>query len=119
MKFSFWYYVYKSAGVLFLTTALGFIFGDRYPWLGTLKELSSVVLLVLGSVGAVMGIRLSLGKLTMLCPFCGANGPVSGDKRSGPCMECKNCGFIHGTGLFGLKLIKEKIKEPSAPVNTH
>ena len=108
MKFSFWYYICKIGGILFPLCFLAFL-GENYPILEIIGKCFIVIFVILGLVGAVMGIFMTMGKLKMRCPFCKGSGIVDGNKQNGLYMECENCGLIHGVGFLKIKLIQEKI----------
>lgn len=104
MKFKTWYFIGKFGCVLFILSGLWIIAGDKSLVIRVAGGLSLLILIVLGMIGAVMGIFLSLGKLKMKCPFCNQYGFVGADKKNGMWMECNACGLIHGSGCLGLKL---------------
>ena len=79
--------------------------------LGRARFVAVCILVPLCLTGAVMGIFLALGRLRMLCPFCGKSGRVGGSKRDGMWMECESCGFIHGSGPFRLKIVREEMED--------
>ena len=109
MRFSFWFYTCKVAVLLFLLVFLGMLFGTQNRWLSVVGSMATAILVVLCSVGAVMGIMLALGKLKMLCPFCSRPGKVGGSKREGMWMECDQCGFIHGAGFLRMRISADKM----------
>ena len=44
----------------------------------------------------------------------GKSGRVGGSKSEGMWMECESCGFIHGSGLLRLKIVKEEVDDDVA-----
>ena len=97
---------------------MGMLFGTQHRWLSVVGSMATATLVVLCTVGAVMGIMLALGKLKMLCPFCGKLGDVGGSKQEGMWMECDQCGFVHGAGFMRMRLTSNRMKaEQHTPSN--
>lgn len=109
MRFSFWFYTGKLAVILFLLVFMGILLGAQHHWLSVVGSMATATLVVLCTVGAVMGIMLALGKLRMRCPFCNRPGNVGGSKREGMWMECDQCGFIHGAGFMRMRIAADKV----------
>ena len=109
MPFRVWFYLAKiGGGVLFAIVALALLFSSDGVFGGFgLVALCLLVLLCL--VGAYLGILMSFGRLRMSCPFCGKSGRVGGSKAKGMWMECDSCGFIHGSGLLRMKIVREEM----------
>jgi hypothetical protein len=108
MPFRLWFYLTKIGGFVFATAiVLAIVFGGSRV-LGTVISVMTLVLIPLGLTGAVMGVLMVCGRLRMKCPFCGKSGPAGGSKAEGMWMECDTCGFIHGGGPLGLKILSEK-----------
>src|SRR5262245_60361959 len=113
MPFRAWYYYCKlGVPVLFGTLALLFVLASLQL---DLPDIMSAVLAMIflvalwtligsGLLGGVMGLLLVFGVLRMTCPFCGAWSQVRGNSRDGMWLLCKRCGFVHGSGIWGLKL---------------
>jgi hypothetical protein len=120
MRFSFWFYTCKTVAFLFLLVFMGMLFGAQHRWLSVTGSMATATLVVLCSIGAVMGFMLALGRLKMLCPFCGKPGDVGGSKQEGMWMECDQCGFIHGAGFMRMRIAAEvKDAEQRTPSNPH
>lgn len=106
MPFRFWFYVTKACPVLFVIVLATFLASSESA-LGRVRFVTLCLAVLLGLIGACMAIlAMLLGKLRMLCPFCGQSGPVGGNKQDGMWMECETCGLIHSGGRFGLKIVK-------------
>ena len=114
MPFRLWFYLTKVRGfilfsIIFATfSAPGDIVAER------VRFIAMCILVPLCLVGAFMGILMAFDRLRMLCPFCGKSGPVGGNKRDGMWMECETCGFVHGSGPLGLKIVREEIDDDVA-----
>ncbi len=105
MPFRLWFYATKVGfPVLFICGALSFIYFRH----SILFAVSIGGMILLGLVGAVMGIMMVFGKLLMRCPFCGRPGPVGGTKSEGMWMDCDACGHIHGGGLLRLRIVRDE-----------
>jgi hypothetical protein len=108
MPFRLWFYLTKIGGLVFaVLVVLAVVLGDSR----TLETVISAMVLIvvpLGLTGAVMGVLMVCGKLRMKCPFCGRSGPAGGSKADAMWMECETCGFIHGAGPLGLKIVREE-----------
>lgn len=72
-------------------------FSQFFPDNPILSVMHSVVLtgcLILGLGGAIFGILLIRGKLSLGCPTCDTRSPVSGLHRGLITLECPQCGHI-------------------------
>ena len=107
MPFRLWYYLSRVGGfVLFAVVAATFAApSDSVP--GRVRFVATCALILLGLVGAFLGVLLACHGLRMLCPFCGRSGYAGGSKRDGMWMVCESCGLIHGSGPLGLKIVRE------------
>ncbi|GAA5116980.1 hypothetical protein JIN84_18105 [Luteolibacter yonseiensis] len=111
MPFRLWYYLTKvGCFILFPIIVITFFMPDG-GLMGRLGAAAMWLMVILGLTGAFMGVRLAFGKLRMLCPFCGRGGRVGGDKQDGLWMVCESCGFVHGSGFLGLKIVREEIED--------
>ena len=106
MPFRLWFYLAKVGGFILFAIIIATFFAPRDSALGQAGVVAMGVLILLGLVGAVMGIMMAFGKLRMLCPFCGKSG---GSKQQGMWMACETCGFIHSSGPLGLKIVRERL----------
>jgi hypothetical protein len=104
MSFRFWFYAMKVGGNLaFLVAAVTFFSTSGSPFYA-FHWIAVSVILALGVAGSIGGVLISMGRLRMRCPLCGALGIVGGNKQLGPSIDCETCGLVHGSGWFGLKL---------------
>lgn len=113
MPFRLWFYLTKIGGLAFFTViVLSLVCGGSRA-LDAVITVMVLVFIPMGLTGAVMGLLIVCGRLRMGCPFCGRSGSAGGSKASGMWMECTTCGFIHGGGRFGLRIVREEpvIKE--------
>ncbi len=111
MKFKLWYYTGKFGVFLFPMSGLIFFTGEEHEIIRIIGEISLITLIILCVIGVGMGFFLAAGKLKMKCPFCDKYGLIGGNRKEGLWMECDKCGFIHGTGTFGLKLKSEPVEK--------
>lgn len=111
MPFRLWFYLAKVGGVILFAIVFATYFAAGDSMLGRVRFVAICILIPLCLSGAVIGILAALGKLRMLCPFCGKRGPVGGDKQHGMWMECETCGFVHSSGPLGLKIVREEISD--------
>jgi len=111
MPFRLWFYLAKVGGFILFATIAATFFSPDDSLLGQLRSIALWIFIPLCLVGASMGVLFALGKLRMLCPFCGKSGPVGGNKQDGMWMECETCGLVHSGGPLGLKIIREEIAE--------
>jgi predicted RNA-binding Zn-ribbon protein involved in translation (DUF1610 family) len=109
MPFRLWFYLAKiGGGVLLAIVALSFFFSSDGVF-GRIRFIALCLLIPLCLVGVYLGILMSFGRLRMSCPFCGKPGRAGGSKAQGMWMECDSCGFIHGSGPFRLKIVREEM----------
>jgi predicted RNA-binding Zn-ribbon protein involved in translation (DUF1610 family) len=113
MQFRLWFYIIKVAGFLFPIAFLTLVVPVGSV-LGHLRYFAICLIIIIGVVVVLMGIRIAFGKLRMLCPFCGKSGRVGATKRQGLWMECDNCGFVHGRGPLRLKIVREILNDEDA-----
>jgi len=114
MPFRLWYYLARVGGVALFAIVAATLATPSDSVLGRVRFVALCALIALGFVGAVLGVLLACRRLRMLCPFCGRSGYVGGSKRDGMWMVCESCGLIHGSGLLGLKIVREKIPQDAA-----
>lgn len=107
MPFRVWYFLGNVAGPILLgAVILGMVLPSN-PVTTVIYRPALVCLIVLCLAGAFLGILMAFGRLRMRCPFCGRHGFVRGSQEDGVWLQCDHCGCVHGTGLFGLRLIRE------------
>jgi hypothetical protein len=111
MPFRLWFYLAKVGGFILFAIIFATFFAPADSWLGHLRLVAQWILIPLCLVGALMGVLMALGKLKMLCPFCGKSRPVGGNKQDGIWLECETCGLVHSSGPLGLKIVREEIRE--------
>lgn len=114
MPFRLWLYLAKVGGFILLAFVFATFLAPSDSALGHAHFVAACIFILLGVVGAVMGILMAFGKLRMLCPFCSKSGRVGGSKRDGIWMECESCGFIRCSGPLGLKIVKEEVDDDTA-----
>ena len=118
MPFRLWFYLSSSVGGCVVFAILWA--STRAPTEGVLglANIGAICLVfLLALIGAAMRILMVLGRLRMLCPFCGKSGLAGGNKRDGLFMRCDSCGFVHGGGLMGLKIVREPIEDAAAELS--
>lgn len=109
MPFRLWLYLTKAACFILMPVAFATFFAREESLLGHVQSIAMGILFVLGLIGAFMGILFAFGKLRMSCPFCGKSGRVGANKQDGLWMECRSCGFVHGSGALGLTIVCEEL----------
>jgi hypothetical protein len=114
MPFRFWFYLFKVGGFSLFAIIFATFFAPSDSLLGRTRFVAMWILIPLCLIAAFMGILIAFGRLRMLCPFCGKSGRVGGNKRDGMWMECKSCGFVHGSGPLRLKIVREEIEDDAA-----
>lgn len=111
MPFRLWFYLAKVGGFALFAIVFATFLAPADSWLGQLRTVALWIVIPLCLVGALMGILHALGKLRMLCPFCGKSGLVGGNKQDGIWLECETCGLVHSSGPLGLKIVREEIAD--------
>ena len=111
MPFRLWFYLAKVGGFILFAIIFATFFAPSNSLLGHTRFVAMCILVPLCLVGAFMGILMAFGRLRMLCPFCSKSGRVGGSKCDGMWMECESCGFVHGSGFWGLKIVREEIDD--------
>jgi hypothetical protein len=111
MPFRLWFYLAKVGGFVLFAIIFATFFAPADSGLGQLRSVALGIVIPLCLIGAVMGVLHAIGKLRMLCPFCGKSGPVGGNKQDGMWLECDTCGLVHSSGPLGLKIVREEIAE--------
>ena len=107
MSFRFWAYLSKGGfAVLFVAAALGFIVWPSNPVWRVMRVAALGGLILLCCIGGVLGLLMTVGRLRMGCPLCGAKGVVGVDER-GPLLACDACGTVRTAGVLGLKFVKQ------------
>ena len=114
MPFRLWFYLAKLGGFILFAIIFATFFAPSDSLPGRVRFIAMCVLVPLCLIGAFMGILMALGRLRMLCPFCGESGRVGGSKRNGMWMECGSCGLVHGSGPFRLRIVREEIDDDAA-----
>lgn len=109
MPFRLWFYLTKVGPFIIFAAFVVFLMAPANTT--PLRIIAECTLILLGVVGAIFGILMVIGQLRMRCPFCQRSGKVGGDKQNGMWMICQSCGYIHGSGPLGLKIVSEKIPE--------
>jgi len=109
MPFRIWFYLTKVGGPILFGIIFATFFSESDSLLGRVNFVAKCVLVSLCLIGAFMGILMVVGRLRMGCPFCGKSGSVGGNKRDGMWMKCDSCGFVRGSGPFGLTIVREEI----------
>lgn len=66
-----------------------------------------VVLVALGTAGALLAVVFLFTGMRFRCPFCRRWGAGAVEKRGKPWMECESCGTIRCEGLLGLRIVRE------------
>ena len=117
MYFRIWHYLCRVGAPVLFPAALLAIVMQRGSVLQGIGVGAILVMFILGLVGAVMGVFLSLGKLRMRCPFCGEKGMVSGDE-GGLTLDCPECGLVYETGFLKLRLARAANEKPKADEGT-
>ena len=86
-----WHRLCLSAFVLF---AVAFIsqFFPHHSFFAWLSAIAIIGCFIAGICGAILGILLVRGKLSMGCPSCKAKSFVSGGNREPILLDCPNCG---------------------------
>lgn len=101
MQFRLWYYGNKAAMIGMLLSAGALIVLPHH------KVLVVISLAVFGAsflVGAALAIATTFGNIT--CPFCKRPGALQA--KGEPGFSCPGCGYIHGTGVLGLRFVREE-----------
>jgi hypothetical protein len=111
MPFRLWFYLVKVGGFTLFAIVFATLFAPANSALTRVRFVAICLMVPLCVVGSLMGILMAFDKLRMLCPFCGKSGRAGGNKRRGMWMECATCGFVHGGGPLGLKIVREKITD--------
>jgi hypothetical protein len=111
MPFRLWYYLAKVGGFILFAIVAATFSAPSDTVLGRVRFLALCVFIPLCLVGAFLGVLMACHRLRMLCPFCGRSGYVGGNKRDGMWMVCDSCGFIHGSGLLRLRIVREELHD--------
>lgn len=109
MPFKLWLYLAKVGSFVLFAILFATFIAPADSILGRMRFIATCILILLGLIGAFMGVLMVVGKLKMRCPFCGKSGTVGGNKEDGMWMECESCGYIHGSGPLGLNIVREEI----------
>ena len=73
------------------------IFRPSHPVLQILGNLCILWIILIGVIGAWLGIRLARGKLTFACPFCDHQSQVAGGIKQDILIACPTCGPVRVT----------------------
>ena len=111
MPFRLWFYLGKLGGPILFAILFATFSAPRDSLAGLARFIALCILVSLGLIGTFMGVLMAFDRLRMLCPFCGNSGPAGGNKRDGMWMECASCGFVHGSGPLGLKIVRARIDD--------
>ena len=105
VSFRLWSWTFKFALPLMIAACAAAFAG------GVIGEMAAsvafLIVVLLAICGASMGVLMSLGRLSMRCPFCGSKGQAWADAHRGLQMCCPTCGIIRGKSATSLKLICE------------
>ena len=89
-------------GMLLLFAAAAGMFLPKDHWFSTVSSVATVLFILLGIFGAILGVKFAFGKLHFGCPQCGTRSRVLSGNRNEFFMECPRCGTLSLTAsLWG------------------
>jgi predicted RNA-binding Zn-ribbon protein involved in translation (DUF1610 family) len=93
MNLKTWYWLARFA-VVFLFVGTVVAFGTHEPaW----RDVPMMLFVALAIYGAVLGIKLGLGRLFFGCPICAARSKVVSASKRWLTLECPQCGEVRVT----------------------
>jgi hypothetical protein len=118
----FFYAIHTAPWVLVGGWLLNLLFfrGQPSGYTSPMEGVMIGLTVVYGLVGLVLGIKVVLRRLLLLCPFCARPGTGYLDRSEGLTMDCPSCGEIRGGGALGWKIVRDKAEscgpKPDVPV---
>jgi hypothetical protein len=79
---------------LFLVIFLLMVFHPNHPAIASLEKACVFIVVGLGLLGAVFGLRYTFGRLHFGCPFCNTRSRVTTIDKYDMYLECPSCGEI-------------------------
>jgi len=108
-----WQTLYRVSAALFFFVALGFISHPSHPILRAAYLTAEVLLIAWAICCAWLGLLLTLGRLDLGCPFCGARSRVIGHIQKDLVLDCPACGEIRIRGRVFGAAVSEKLNAAS------
>jgi len=112
IPFRVWYVMTRLSPLLLIPVIPGYFVNPSNPALRLTANVALIAGGVLGLLGAILGGFLLLGKLRMICPYCGRPGMPGASTRGRMHLDCGSCGIIRGSGHLGLKVESDGESDP-------